>query len=421
MKLRILIMLVLSSHVFISPAQNSPYLADLYALRNIIEKTPSYQAQIQKRKRLAYEALYKKLVVDSVSNTGDYRYFYNLAQLLFPIRDNHLGFYQVPDYSQFKTEESIQQYLSSKAFREFPSLSIDFDSLKRQLENKPLDSIEGIYYYGNLYTVGLFKKSPKEYTGVVLSSKVNWWEAGQIAINLFEFEPGLFKAIYSHPITKNYYLYPVERYRNHSLLNASFYGSLFGGVYAKDSAGIDHVRLPATTPRFVLKNIAGNIQYLRVGSFQLNPATAQASKKFYDSVRNALNGAYMILDLRNNEGGAKKPANNYFNLVKRFARKKRVYVLLNNETISQAELLTLRLRKLKNVTTVGQTTKGMLAYGSNFGRTLRLPSNLFAVYPTDMKRSKERLLYEDYGIKPAIMLNNQQDWIEQVAALIIHK
>jgi C-terminal processing protease CtpA/Prc len=38
-----------------------------------------------------------------------------------------------------------------------------------------------------------------------------------------------------------------------------------------------------------------------------------------------------------------------------------LYVLLNNGTLSQAEIFTLKLKQLNNVTTLGSTTKGMLA------------------------------------------------------------
>jgi C-terminal processing protease CtpA/Prc len=95
--------------------------------------------------------------------------------------------------------------------------------------------------------------------------------------------------------------------------------------------------------------------------------------------------------------------------------------LLNNETLSQAEILTLQLKKLKNVTTIGQTTKGMLTYGSNYGKRERLPSGRFEIYPTDMKGNAKLLQYEDYGINPDIFLRDDRDWIEQTVEIIRKK
>lgn len=108
----------------------------------------------------------------------------------------------------------------------------------------------------------------------------------------------------------------------------------------------------------------------------------------------------------------------YFVLLRKYVRKGHLYVLLNNETLSQAEIMTLELKKLKNTTTVGQTTKGMLTYGSNYGNREKLPGGSFEIYPTDMKGSAKLLQYEDYGIRPDNILHDDSNWIEQVVELI---
>lgn len=111
----------------------------------------------------------------------------------------------------------------------------------------------------------------------------------------------------------------------------------------------------------------------------------------------------------------------YFSLLKDFTRKGHLYILLNNGTISQAEIFTLKLQELKNVTTAGQTTKGMLSYGSNYGKREKLPSGKYEIYPTDMKGRPKFLQYEDRGINPEIVLKNETDWIEQVVQIIREK
>src|SRR5689334_19688777 len=74
---------------------NNTYLSDITSLRAILEKTPSYKDQIKGQRLTDYDQLFDRLKNDSVNDISDYKYFYNLAQLFFPIQDNHLAFYQI--------------------------------------------------------------------------------------------------------------------------------------------------------------------------------------------------------------------------------------------------------------------------------------------------------------------------------------
>lgn len=135
---------------------NNTYQSDLIKLQNILQKTPSYKDQIKGEKQIAYNSLFKKLLGDTVQNISDYKYFYNLAQLFFPIRDNHLTFYQIAN-------------LPSEAG--FPTFKGNLDSLQSALTAKSIDSIEGIYHYDTYYSVGLFKVNKTEFIGVVLDTE----------------------------------------------------------------------------------------------------------------------------------------------------------------------------------------------------------------------------------------------------------
>jgi Peptidase family S41 len=419
-------MRMLSASVFIFltlalHAQTNTYLADLTALKSIVGKTSSFKAQIKGDKLSNYNDLYKRLASDTTNIPNTYQYFYNLAQMLFPLRDNHLGFYQLPNYDYFKTKESIDSFVKTKEFIDYPSSNINIDSLKATLTTKPADSIEGIYHYGKFYTVGLFKNGDNEYTGVVLDSDVNLWVKGQIAIHLYEPAPNLYKAIYGHPLFKYFILQPIEKYQNRSLVNSLFYGSYSQNAYSKQLLQVDHVNLPKTSSKFALRNIQDDVQYLLIQTFQNNPASVQASRLFYDSIKTLLKAPYLILDLRNNEGGAEKEMKKYLRLLKDYVKNGNLYVLVNNGTLSQAEIFTLELKRLQNVNTVGQQTKGMLAYGSNYGKTERLPSGKYQIYLTDMNNGAALLQYEDYGIKPDIILTEDSDWIKQVVGVLRRK
>ena len=114
--MRIIVVSILSFLTIIANAQTSGYLADLAVLKSILQKTPSYKAQIKDDKLSNYNALYDRLAADTTSNPNSYEYFYNLSQLLFPLRDNHLGFRQLPNYNNFKTKEAIDSFITTKEF-----------------------------------------------------------------------------------------------------------------------------------------------------------------------------------------------------------------------------------------------------------------------------------------------------------------
>lgn len=401
-----------------SIAQENPYLDDLHALRTILRETPSFKAQVTGTKRQSFDELFKRLSADTVTVPNSFRYFSNLSRLFFPLRDNHLAFYQLPDYENFKSREAVNAFLHSPEFLAYPASKLNLDSLESVLAKSPRDSIEGIYHYDTFYTVGLHKVSEHELTGVVLHSNVSIWPRGHLAIHLYEYQPGLYKAIYGHPSTKAFRLQSNEKFRSGSLVNSFFYGSYSAGKYSKRPGAVDHVSLPPRSPHFRLQSLNDSVQYLLVRSFQATPAMKRRSKSFYDSIQHLLTAPYLLLDLRNNEGGSKFEAKKYLDLLNRFSKKGRLYIIVNNQTISQAEIVAIRLRKKKNVVTVGQPTNGMLTYGSNYGRRKRLPASNAEVYITDMRGKPGLLKYEDVGLQPDITLDDDNDFIAQVLELI---
>ena len=405
--MKIFLSLLLTLPFFIVKAQTkNTYVADIISLHNILQKTPSYKDQIKGQSLTAYNELFTRLKSDSTYSISDYKYFYNLAQLFFPIQDNHLGFYQTDKFPK----ES-----------EYPKFDGNIDSLKSVLETKVLDSIEGIYFYGDSYSVGLYQSNPKEYIGVVLNSKTTIWKNGQIAVHLYETLPNCFKAIYAHPKYKNLLLYQIEKYSHHSLVNSYFYSSLSESIYTKIIRTTDYINLPKNIYSFHFKNISSDIQYLHIKHFSADKIAMQQSQSFYDSIKGSLTAPNLILDLRNNDGGANKVSKKFLKLIKGFVETGQVFVLVNNGTLSQGEIFTLQLKHLKNVKVLGQTTKGMLVYGSNYGKREKLSSQAFQVYITDMNGNKKLVPYENYGINPDITLLDNKDWIEQVVEVIREK
>ncbi|OJW32940.1 MAG: hypothetical protein BGO54_15985 [Sphingobacteriales bacterium 46-32] len=69
-------------------------------------------------------------------------------------------------------------------------------------------------------------------------------------------------------------------------------------------------------------------------------------------------------------------------------------------------------------TLVGETTRGMITYGSNTDVVKELSGGRYKLYITDMKGSARDLRYEDVGVSPSVLLNPDTDWIEQLKNLI---
>ena len=177
-------------------------------------------------------------------------------------------------------------------------------------------------------------------------------------------------------------------------------------VYTKVLNQTDYSKLPKTSGDFVFKDLNSETQYLQVKNFSANTQMRKKSEQFQDSIKLLLNAPNLILDLRNNSGGARSLANGYLKILSQYIKRGKVYVLLNNQTMSQGEIFTLRLKRFKNVKTLGQTTKGILSYGSNYGKREKLPSQLFEVSVTDMGGRIQLLQYENYGLNPNYAIGN---------------
>lgn len=415
-KILVTLLFVFSAIITFSQSPEG-YKADLEYLHSVLKKTPSYKEQIKGDELKKYRKLYDSLEADGINILTPFEYFCSMAQLFFPIRDNHLGFYQVPDYQRFKDSSALEKYIKSAEFKSYPKSAINTDSLQLALSKKPKDSIEGIYYYGPYFTVGLFRSTGNQYLGVVVDTKVSVWEKGQIAIRLYENSPGNFNAIYGHPLTKQFILYQNEKFRNQSLINSRFYASFSETSYKKNPNEKDYVNIPKSEPQFQYRRIRPDIQYIHLGNFSAMNTAMKISDAFYEQIKDSLTAAHLIVDLRNNTGGAYKVSKKFLQLIKKYAKKGKVCLLINNETISQGEIFILQLKDVSSLTVYGQTTMGKIAYGSNYGNREQLPHSKLEVYITDMKDKGNHLPYENIGVTPDIFLRNDADWIEQVLKL----
>ena len=399
--------------------QTPTYQDDVDALYRILQKTPAYKDQVRGARKKAYEALYQSIRNDTSQPNGYFHDYHKLARLLFPLRDNHFGFNQMPAAllrrEFFGNPDSVLAYRSSAFYRHYPRTSLDLDSLEAELKRRNKDSVEGIYYYDRYLSVGLYRDDEMgRYTGVVLSSALPAWERGQVAITLYGKSPGTFRAVYGHPVYKNYVLVTNEKFQDHALVNARFSSSVSSSCYRKDTLGADYVNLADSDIYFAFRNLSPSIQYVRVRTFTNYHVLAGESRKLLRLLRDSARAPHLIVDLRNNEGGNVRMGEGYVRFIREYARRNHVHVLVNNGTMSAGEIILLGLKGMDHVTVYGQTTRGTLAYGNNYGKTEMLPRGFYGLYVSDMKDKDNLLRYEDIGVAPDVILSASRDWLDQV-------
>jgi hypothetical protein len=381
--------------------------SDLEALYAAVKKMPSYKNQIRGEAKAQYQKVHDDLKKQSLKTEDSFTCYKILAQLLFPLKDNHLGFWQHP--AEEITGEMVvdktflAKYRESAEFKNFPKVKVNLDSLTKALESKPFNDVEGIYHYNNYITTGVYRTFKKDsLVGVVLKTNIKNWEPGQLAFTMVENLPNRFNSIGAHLITKNFKLYKQEAFAN---------GILFAGLWKKDPKKVNFA-YDVPKEKFLLRQINQKVQYLKLGSFSATNENVAEAAAFHKQIQDSLSSENLIVDLRNNSGGAEKVFNQFYKLIKKFSERKKVYVLINHWTTSAAEQFTIKLGKLKNVKLLGETTNGTIAYGSNYGNTDELACGIYRFYATDMD-SSEYLPYESVGIRPDVLLDNGSDWVIQ--------
>jgi hypothetical protein len=380
---KIILMVLMTLTVISAEAQEAQNIADLDFLYKSIQELPSFKDQLKNDKgyRQTYERLRREL-----SSSDEFDVYQRLLQLIYPIRDNHLGFWRKPD--------------SSVRFN-YIKLPIELKELETKFKTSSKDSIEGFYYSVNGgQKCAIFKQSE----GVYYLQNLN---SGIVEAILNQSGPGSMDAIQfrSAPV-------PYVLLRNVRLSN----GRLIGLNYQKNSpksyAGLSTGVIP-----YEYKKLEENIGYLRLSTFSSSNQSIKVATDFFKKVKPDIRNKSLIVDLRNNGGGGYKTSYQFIVFLKKYEGK--IYLLQNGETISNAEQFIIDLKGSRNVITLGETTKGTIAYGSNYGKTLTLPSNRFMFHPTDMNGRARDLAFESIGIKPDVMLDAfSDDWITQTIKYI---
>lgn len=354
---------------------------DLDFLYSKIIKLPSYKDQFNKKEKDNFKQKLDSLKLGT-QDDSDLEFYLKLYSLLEPIKDNHLGLYSNPE-------------LGKKIYINSIPLKINRDSLLNIASQKPENSVEGLYKLSGDQFIII--KDADFYKILSLKNE----KITQFAL-LRETAPNHFDFIFNDAkgiiiLGRNY------SYSNKRLTNTPF----------KKYLENDYVNIQEKAEKFGFKKINDTLTYLRLGTFDTSNENLATSTKFYSRIKDSLQAKHIIVDLRNNGGGGFKTSRVYLKLLKR--HQGNIHIIINKNTVSNAEQFALKFKGYKNATLYGETTKGTIAYGNNSGTTFTLPSGRFVFYPTDMNTKKKYLQLENIGIKPDVLLDPfSKDWVEQV-------
>ena len=405
MKKTILLLVFVSSLItnLYSQDEDCSCKTDLTFLDSKIRKTPAYK--INKK---TYETSYSKIVKEVTSINSIFDCHSLLNELLISLNDNHSRIYSIdPGITDEvnSNSEKLSEFKKSELYNAYPKPNIDLDSLQSVLNTKTKKNIEGIYTRENYMTIGVYKNKDS-YKAIILDSESDFWQIGEIMYTLIPFGDDYLLNIGGGITSKRLIAY-TERIEN---------GFFYFMGFQKDIAQKNYATKTPSEDIYKREELSNGITYLKIGSFNSWNPTLTNAEKFYKSLEGSLNKRNLIIDLRNNGGGGDRNSNILYKLVRDYAKKNKVYVLINHRTVSNAEQFASKLTMLENCQLFGKRTNGTLAYeikDSNY----TLPCNNFIAVLTSKKHSKY-LEFESKGIKPKFELDLETNWIEQLKTYI---
>jgi hypothetical protein len=410
--LKHLILLLIITSIFsisgYSQTNNCDCKTELQFLDGKIKKTPAY-----KLNKNSYNEEIARLATIAEKTTTIYDCYVILNKLMLSLNDNHSRVYGLDKGAVEEVKnDSIKYSLfkTSEIYNAYPIPKMDIDSLTTVLSSKLTADVEGIYSIKDFLTIGFFEdKTHNEYKAIVLDSEIDIWRRGEIIYTSIPYGKNYFLNMGGNLSTKRLVTF-TERIEN---------GLFYTAGFKKEMETINYATKLPTDNTYYRDEISPDITYLRIGSFSgWNPTLGEA-ERFYKQLEGTLIKPKLILDLRNNGGGGDRNSDILFKILKSYAKKNNMYVLINHLTVSNAEQFAYKLSEISNCEIFGQQSNGTAAYEVVNG-SFELPGGHFNAYLTSKTHSKY-LEIESNGVSPNIKLDLNSDWIEQTIKLIEEK
>lgn len=380
------IVFLISNFSIIAQSETCDCKTDLDFIISKMEKMPSYKKQIKGEKKVEFEKTYPELSSKMTNQIPVEDCYKLLLKQMVLVKDVHASL-------GFKNSKILT--------RNHPKTNKDISQLEAELKIKPNYDLEGIYNFNQNQKIGIYyADNKKDLIATVLKSEDDNWDIGDIH----------FYATHTNEDKYNLYYYNAETKMPGFVRSLTFEN---GRIWSYKKVGnTNNFELPDTDETATFKQIDSNIQYLSFKNF--SNSNFKYLKKFYKETKDKLTADHIIVDLRGNSGGNSKLSDPFLKDLKN----KNVYVITNCFAGSNGEQFTVKLLKNKKAIHLGQKTRGIIAYGFNYGTGYDTPSGFFRIRPTDMNFHNQYFEFEGKGITPEILLDFDKDWIAQTLDII---
>jgi len=381
---------------------------DLNFLVKKLRKSPAYKNDFRGNKD-AFDQKLSPIASKATSQMPLFDCYLLLGETIQLINDRHNIVYGNAkfDAEMLENQDKLAAFQETVLFEMYPDFSGDLENLKSNLSKKPAQSMEGVYYAGRSLEVGVVKNNPSDdYKMIVLRSDLPLWKEGE--------QLGILKLN-----GKNRALAVIGNYTTKTpvpITTGFKNGEFMSLSLKKDTTQISNWRAAFADNTYHFEQLNPEVSYIKAGDFSgFYPVLGEA-EKFYEELKKRTIADNLIVDLRDNGGGGDRNSDILFEILENLKNDTKLFVLVNQNTGSNAEQFAVRLKKAKAATILGDRTKGAIAYELK-GDISILPSNFFKVYLSS-KRHREYLPYEGVGVAPDVYLDYSADWLQQTRNLI---
>lgn len=383
---KLLLIVFLVSANFASSQDKACNCSDeLENVSHLITNAKSYKVFVNNATKKTEFENWKSKIKNEIASDSLSSFFCSgyLQKYISFIPDRHNTIYNIPD--------SISTAI--------PTYSKVVDTTKITSE------IDGIYYAGT-HKIYLKREADSIWFGIMMTYKSPNWPAGKIRMRIKKLPNGKFEIF-------EYFPNGILSYQNNIEINGGRIHSTFWNKQNKYFFNKNH------ESNFTYKEVNANYDYIGIKTLSRTTTLMKEAAEFYKNTLPKLTKSNLIIDFRNNGGGAELQAKELLKSIKKNKSIKNIFVVTNFQTGSAAEIITLELKKDKRTITVGENSKGMLqfGYGNNSFSAETDCFNYNVSFSTEQNSSKFSN-YEYVGIKPDFALNNTSDWIEQINNLL---
>lgn len=371
-----------------------------FLIKTLEEKSPAYKNLIIDRKSFALfvDDIKKEALDDDKFGCSEY-----LQKILRNVGDGHLQILY-NDNINLKDSISLEKFLKSEKFKSLPRINLE-NAFTKNSANKPV-----YYSLNDDLSIYIVQEDTKTFKGYVKETNSIFWEPGELILEYSNLNNVYEGVIYSR--LKNPLYYKMDN------LESLFKRFNISEFPQQECRIFNHV-----SEKLSYK-IIDDVLYVSFRSFQ--NLTQEENKEFENFINSVVIPNYnkyenILFDVRNNSGGA-MVYHSLTKFLKKDKNRKNIYILQNRKTASAAELFILQLKNMKDITTIGENTRGMVAFRDI--NVVEFPTKDYRLWlpiKTFDKNYKDLLKYEHVGIAPDIILEENQDWLSKAINIVKNK